>query len=336
MKKIILVTGSAGFIGFHISKLLLKNNFRVIGIDNLNNYYSVSLKKGRNKELNSFKNYTFIKADICKKEAIIKICKKFKVNYILHLAAQAGVRNSIKNPDIYIKSNLTGFFNVIDAARLCKIKHFVYASSSSVYGINKKKSFKESDLTDHPSSLYGATKKSNEIIAHSYSYIYGLPVTGLRFFTVYGPYGRPDMSLFLFVKKILENKKIEIFNYGRMRRSFTYVDDVVRAVAKILFKIPRYQKKKKKLTSDVSTAPFQIYNLGNPNDVGLIDYVKKIEFYLKKTPKKNFLDLQLGDVISTKANIGKIKKDINYRINKNINFGIINFIDWYKKYFKIN
>jgi UDP-glucuronate 4-epimerase len=336
MRRTILVTGSAGFVGFHISKLLLKKNYKVIGVDNLNNYYSVSLKKNRNKELKNFKNYTFVKLDICKKNRIIKICKKFKINYILHLAAQAGVRHSINNPDSYIKNNLIGFFNVIDAARLCKVKHFVYASSSSVYGINKKKSFKESDLTDHPSSLYGATKKSNEIIAHSYSYIYGLPVTGLRFFTVYGPYGRPDMSLFLFVKKILENKKIEIFNYGRMRRSFTYVDDVARAVAKILFKIPRYQKLKKKLTSDVSTAPFQIYNLGNPNDVGLIDYVKKIEFYLKKTPKKKFLDLQLGDVISTKANIGKIKKDINYRINKNINFGIINFIDWYKKYYKIN
>ena len=333
MKKIILVTGSAGFIGFHVSKLLLKNNFRVIGIDNLNNYYSVSLKKSRNKELSSFKNYTFIKANICKKKTIIKICKKFKINYILHLAAQAGVRNSIKNPDIYIKSNLVGFFNVIDAARLCKIKHFVYASSSSVYGLNKEKSFKESDKTDHPVSLYGATKKSNEIIAHSYSYIYGLPVTGLRFFTVYGPYGRPDMSLFLFVKNIFKKKKINIYNYGKMKRSFTYIDDISRVVSKLLFKIPKYQKVKKKLTSDISVAPFQIYNIGNPNDIKLLDYVKKIEIEMKMKTIKNFLKLQLGDVISTKANVNKIKKDFNFKINSSINYGIKHFVNWYKKFY---
>ena len=333
MKKIILVTGSAGFIGFHVSKLLLKNNFRVIGIDNLNNYYSVSLKKSRNKELNIFKNYTFIKADICQKKTIIKICKKFKINYILHLAAQAGVRNSIKNPDIYIKSNLVGFFNVIDAARLCKIKHFVYASSSSVYGLNKEKSFKESDRTDHPVSLYGATKKSNEIIAHSYSYIYGLPVTGLRFFTVYGPYGRPDMSLFLFVKNIFKKKKINIYNYGKMKRSFTYIDDISRVVSKLLFKIPKYEKVKKKLTSDISISPFQIYNIGNPKDIKLLDYVKKIEIEMKMKTTKNFLKLQLGDVISTKANVNKIKKDFNFKINSSINYGIKNFVNWYKKFY---
>ena len=334
MKKIILVTGSAGFIGFHISHLLLKNNYRVIGLDNLNNYYSISLKKSRNKILKKFKNYTFIKADICKKDAIIKICKKFKINYILHLAAQAGVRYSIKNPETYIKNNLLGFFNVIDAARLCKIKHFVYASSSSVYGLNKKKSFKEKDTTDHPISLYGATKKSNEIIAHSYSYIYGLPVTGLRFFTVYGPFGRPDMSLFLFVKKIIEGKKIDIFNYGKMKRSFSYIEDVSKAVFKILFKIPRY-KNIKKLTSDVSSAPFQIYNVGNPKAIKLLDYVRIIEMNLKKKSIKKFSKLQLGDVVSTKANIDKIKKNINFKINNNVRHGIISFITWYKKYFKI-
>jgi UDP-glucuronate 4-epimerase len=334
MKKIILVTGSAGFIGFHISHLLLKNNYRVIGLDNLNNYYSISLKKSRNKILKKFKNYTFIKADICKKDVIIKICKKFKINYILHLAAQAGVRYSIKNPETYIKNNLLGFFNVIEAARLCKIKHFVYASSSSVYGLNKKKSFKEKDTTDHPISLYGATKKSNEIIAHSYSYIYGLPVTGLRFFTVYGPFGRPDMSLFLFVKKIIEGKRIDIFNYGKMKRSFSYIDDVSKAVFKILFKIPRY-KNIKKLTSDVSSAPFQIYNVGNPKAIKLLDYVRIIEMNLKKKSIKTFSKLQLGDVVSTKANIDKIKKNINFKISNNVRHGIISFITWYKKYFKI-
>jgi UDP-glucuronate 4-epimerase len=334
MKKIILVTGSAGFIGFHISHLLLKNNYRVIGLDNLNHYYSISLKKSRNKILKKFKNYTFIKADICKKNLIIKICKKFKINYILHLAAQAGVRYSIKNPETYIKNNLLGFFNVIDAARLCKIKHFVYASSSSVYGLNKKKSFKEKDTTDHPISLYGATKKSNEIIAHSYSYIYGLPVTGLRFFTVYGPFGRPDMSLFLFVKKIIEGKRIDIFNYGKMKRSFSYIDDVSKAVFKILFKIPRY-KNIKKLTSDVSSAPFQIYNVGNPKAIKLLDYVRIIEKKLKKKSIKKFSRLQLGDVVSTKANIDKIKKNINFKISNNVSYGITSFITWYKKYFKI-
>jgi UDP-glucuronate 4-epimerase len=334
MKKIILVTGSAGFIGFHISQLLLKKNYKVIGLDNLNNYYSISLKKSRNKILKNFKNYTFIKADICKKDAIIKICKKFKINYILHLAAQAGVRYSIKNPETYIKNNLLGFFNVIDAARLCKIKHFCYASSSSVYGLNKKKSFKEKDSTDHPISLYGATKKSNEIIAHSYSYIYGLPVTGLRFFTVYGPFGRPDMSLFLFVKKIIEGKKIDIFNYGKMKRSFSYIGDISKAVLKILFRIPRYNNKKK-LTSDVSSAPFQIYNVGSPKAVKLLDYVRIIELCLKKKSIKKFSKLQLGDVVSTKANVDKIKRNINFKTSNNINNGIISFVAWYKKYFKI-
>jgi UDP-glucuronate 4-epimerase len=334
MKKIILVTGSAGFIGFHISHLLLKKNYKVIGLDNLNNYYSVSLKKSRNKILKKFKNYTFIKVDICKKDRIIKICKKFKINYILHLAAQAGVRYSIKNPEIYIKNNLLGFFNVIDAARLCEIKHFVYASSSSVYGLNKKKSFKEKDTTDHPISLYGATKKSNEIIAHSYSYIYGLPVTGLRFFTVYGSFGRPDMSLFLFVKKIIEGKKIDIFNYGKMKRSFSYIDDVSKAVYKILFKIPKY-KNIKKLTSDISSAPFQIYNVGNPKAIKLLDYIRIIELCLKKKSIKMFSKLQLGDVVSTKANVDKIKRNINFKTSNDINSGIISFVTWYKKYFKI-
>jgi UDP-glucuronate 4-epimerase len=333
MKKIILVTGSAGFIGFHVSKLLLKNNYNVIGVDNLNNYYSVSLKRNRNKELKNYKNYTFIKIDICKKNKILEICKKYKINYILHLAAQAGVRYSIKNPDFYIKNNLIGFFNVIDAARLCKIKHFVYASSSSVYGLTKKKTFKESDRTDHPVSLYGATKKSNEIIAHSYSYIYGLPVTGLRFFTVYGAYGRPDMSLFLFVKKIIEGKKINIFNYGKMKRSFSYIDDISKAVFKILFKIPKKKKFKTELTSDISLAPFQIYNLGNSKDVKLLEYIKIIETSLEKRSVKKLLKLQLGDVISTKANINKIKKDINLEINTPINYGIPKFVDWFKKYY---
>jgi UDP-glucuronate 4-epimerase len=334
MKKIILITGSAGFIGFHIARLLLKNNYRVYGIDNLNNYYSISLKKKRNNELKNFKNYTFIKADICNKNTIIKICKKFKINYILHLAAQAGVRYSIKKPDVYVKNNLVGFFNVIDAARLCKIKHFVYASSSSVYGLNKQISFKEQDRTDHPISMYAATKKSNEIIAHSYSYIYGLPVTGLRFFTVYGPYGRPDMSLFLFVKKIIEGKKIQIFNYGRMKRSFSYIDDISKAVFKILFKIPKCSVQQK-LTSDISLAPFQIYNIGNPKEVKLLDYIKIIERILEKKAIKKFSKIQLGDVVSTKANINKIKKSINFKNSNNINNGIINFISWYKKYFKI-
>jgi UDP-glucuronate 4-epimerase len=333
MKKTILVTGSAGFIGFHVSKLLLINNYKVIGVDNLNNYYSVSLKKNRNKELKNFKNYTFIKLDICKKSKVIEICKKFKINYILHLAAQAGVRYSIKNPEFYIKNNLIGFFNVIDAARLCKIKHFVYASSSSVYGLNKKKSFKESDRTDHPVSLYGATKKSNEIIAHSYSYIYGLPVTGLRFFTVYGAYGRPDMSLFLFVKKIIERKKINIFNYGKMKRSFSYIEDISKAIFKILFEIPKKRILIKKLTSDISEAPYQIYNLGNSKDVKLLDYIKMIEIAVDKRSIKTLLKLQLGDVISTKANMHKVKKDFNLKINTPIKYGIPIFVDWFKKYY---
>ncbi len=333
-KNKILVTGSCGFIGFHVAKKLLENNYQVFGIDNLNEYYSTELKKKRNSLLLKFKNYKFNKIDICKKNYLFNYFKKKKFDYVIHLAAQAGVRHSIFNPDIYINSNLVGFFNVIDCSRIFKIKHFVYASSSSVYGLNKKKIFLETDNTDHPSSLYGATKKSNEIIAHSYSQIYKLPTTGLRFFTVYGPYGRPDMSLYIFTKAIFEKKKFNIFNYGKMKRSFTYIDDIVNSVCKLIFYPPR-NNLNKRIISGTSTAPYEIYNLGNPKDIKLLNYVSILESIIGIKGKKKLTKIQAGDVMSTKADISKLRKKFKIMFKVQIFNGIKKFTEWYKFFNKI-
>ena len=336
MKKI-LVTGAAGFIGFHTSLKLLKLKKKVIGLDNLNNYYDPNLKLSRLKILQKNKNFTFKKIDLRDEKKLKKIFQKNKIEKVLNLAAQAGVRYSLINPKSYIDTNLVGFFNLIDLSRKYKVKNFVYASTSSVYGFLTKMPFKEGSTTDHPIQLYAATKKSNELIAHSYSYIYKLPTTGLRFFTVYGPWGRPDMALFKFTKNILSNKKIEIFNYGDHSRDFTYIDDIVQGIIKSINKIPKSNKNfnfsNPKLAE--SSAPFTVYNIGNGKKVKLMKYISEIEKYLNKDAKKNYKQLQKGDIKDTHSNLNKIKKNLGYKSKTPVKKGVKNFLKWYLEYYKI-
>ena len=334
----IMLTGVGGFIGFHLAKRLLNEGHSVIGIDNINNYYDQKLKKDRIKYLIKLrKKFSFYKEDISSQKFIKKFLPK-KFNIIINLAAQAGVRYSLKNPHAYVNSNLVGFVNIIELAKKKKIKHLLYASSSSVYGYSKKDIYEETDNVDHPIQLYAATKRSNELIAHSYSSLFNLPTTGLRFFTVYGPWGRPDMSIFLFVKNIIEKKPINIFNFGKHERSFTYIDDIVNGIYILINKIPKKQitkKNKKNLRVDESYAPYNIINLGNDKSVKLMDLVEKIEIILGKKSKKKFLKIQPGDISKTKASVKKLKL-VNKGFSKtNINTGLVKFIEWYKKYYNI-
>jgi len=322
----ILVTGCAGFIGFHISIKLLKKKSKVIGIDNLSDYYDVKLKKERLKILKKYKNFNFEKINIENKNSIKRIFNKFKPNKIVHLAAQAGVRYSLENPYIYINTNIVGFINILEKAKEFKCKHLVYASSSSVYGGVKKYPFKENFKIDNPISLYAATKKSNELMAHVYSHLYKLPTTGLRFFTVYGPYGRPDMSLFLFVKAIINKKKINVFNYGRMKRDFTYIDDIVNGTVKVLFKPPK---------PSTYNIPYRIFNIGNNNPVKLENFIRIIEKELKMISTKNKMPIQKGDIPVSFADINNLRKLTGYRPKTKITKGIAQFIKWYKDYHKI-
>ncbi len=318
----ILITGCAGFIGYHLCYHLLKNKrIYIYGLDNLNNYYDVQLKKNRLKNLKKFNNFLFNKIDISKLNDLKKIFDKNKIEFVIHLAAQAGVRYSISNPDIYFQSNMLGFFNMIELSRLNKIKHFIYASSSSVYGSSNKYPLDENLSTSKPINFYGATKKSNEIISYSYASVYNLPVTGLRFFTVYGPFGRPDMSLFKFTEKILNNKKIDIYNNGNHIRDFTYIDDVVVAISKLITK-----PSKKKI-------PYNIFNIGSNNPKKLSHFIKLIEKTLDKKSKKNYLALQKGDIFKTHAKITKINKKIMFKPKIQIEDGIKNFIKWFKNYY---
>lgn len=337
MKKKILITGSAGFIGSHLSNELLEMGHTVIGIDNLNNYYSVALKNYRNKKLLKYKNYKFYKEDITNKTILKKIFKLEKIDYVVNLAAQAGVRYSLQNPKAYIDTNIIGFFNLIDLSKEFKIKHFVFASSSSVYGLNNKHPFSENDTTDHPISMYAATKKTNEIIAHSYSHLYKIPTTGLRFFTVYGPSGRPDMSMSLFVNAISKKKYLNLFNKGNMKRSFTYIDDIINGLLKIIFEIPKSKKQilRSNFPTDTSSAPYEIYNLGNPNEVKLTEYLKVIEKKMKLKAKIKFLGMQKGDVKSTRANMNKFHKKFGKTLKVGIKKGINHYVDWYNKYHRI-
>ena len=320
----ILVTGAAGFIGFHLIKKILNKNKKVFGIDNINNYYDTNLKKDRINNLKKNKKFYFYKVDLSNYEKLNDIIKKNKINIIIHLAAQAGVRYSIKNPRTYFKSNLEGFFNILEISRDNKIKHLIYASTSSVYGDSKKFPLNENDRTDEPLSFYAATKKSNEVMAHSYSYIYKLPCTGVRFFTVYGPFGRPDMALFKFTKNIINNHPIELYNSGNHLRDFTYVDDIVDGIYSLINK----QSKK--------TIPYQIFNIGNGTPKKLLDYLKYIEKNLKKISKTKKLPLQVGDIVKTHSNINKLKKYTGYKPKTNIKIGIQKFIEWYKDYYRIN
>ena len=329
----ILITGCAGFIGFHLSKFLSKK-YTVLGIDNINNYYSTSLKYSRINFLKKIspKNFIFYKIDISNFSKLEKVFKSHKVDIVVNLAAQAGVRYSLIHPDKYVKSNLNGFFNILEISRKNNVKHFLYASTSSVYGkrkINDKLS--ENDRVDFPIQFYAATKKSNELIAHSYSSLFKIPTTGLRFFTVYGPWGRPDMSLFKFTKNILENKKIDIFNRGNHVRDFTYIDDVIKMVSKLIFKKPKIQKK---ITTKKSDAPFRVINIGNDKPVGLLKFIQILENTLGKKAKKNFLSLQKGDVIKTQCDNTELKKLIKIKPTS-LEKGTENFVKWYKDYYKI-
>ena len=333
----ILITGSSGFIGFHLSKLLLEKGNNVHGIDSINNYYDVRLKKARLKILKKYKNFSFSKARLEDDKKIKIIFKKFKPKIVIHLAAQAGVRYSIDKPRVYLKSNINGTFNVIESSHIIKAKHLIMASSSSVYGANKKIPFKEIDKTDTQLSIYAATKKANESMAHSYSNIWKIPITMLRFFTVYGPWGRPDMALFKFTKGILKNKKIDIYNYGKMYRDFTYIDDIVNGIALLINKAPNInQKNKYKDDSLSSVAPFRILNIGNTKKIFLLDFIKQIEHELKKKAIRNYMPLQKGDVKQTLSNTSLLKKITGYNPKTNYKNGIKKFINWYKKYYYNN
>ena len=320
-KKIFIITGSAGFIGFHLSLKLLKNGHKVIGIDNLNNYYDVKLKKDRNNILRKFKNYNFQKIDIRNLKQLEKIFKKKKIYCVIHLAAQAGVRYSLINPKSYIDNNILGFFNVLDTLKKNKVKNFVYASTSSIYGLQKKFPLKEKFNTDNPIQLYAATKKSNEVMAASYSYLYKINTIGLRFFTVYGPWGRPDMALFKFTKNILNGKSIDIFNKGKHIRDFTFVEDIVSGIFKII-------------TSNKKDLGSRIYNIGNGKKISLMKYIELIEKNLMKKSKKRFLSLQKGDVIKTHSDTSLLKKEYDYYPNTSVEIGIKKFVEWYVSYFK--
>ena len=347
----ILITGTAGFIGYHTAKRFINEGFEVVGLDSINDYYDRNLKYARLKETGiekekvqegkltqstKFKNYKFIKLQLEDKDAILKLFKEQKFDYVCHLAAQAGVRYSIENPYVYFQSNINGFLNIIEAGKQNKIKHLVYASSSSVYGLNEEMPFSTSHNVDHPISLYAATKKSDELIAHAYSHLFNLPTTGLRFFTVYGPWGRPDMALFLFTKAILENKPINIYNNGDMMRDFTYVDDIVEGIFRVTNQPAKAEKKAKgkELDPAQSTAPYKIYNIGNGNPVQLMDYVNAIEKTLNIEAKKNFMPMQPGDVQKTYADVENLKKDFGYKPSITIEYGVAKFIDWYRLYYK--
>ncbi len=330
----ILITGSSGFIGFHLSKLLLENNHKVHGFDSMNNYYDVKLKNSRLKILSKYKNFTFSKGRLENKKKLDSIFKKFKPKIVIHLAAQAGVRYSIDKPRVYLDSNVTGTFNIIEASHKVKVKHLMMASSSSVYGANKSIPFKEIDKTETQLSIYAATKKANESMAHSYSNIWKIPITMLRFFTVYGPWGRPDMALFKFTKGILNNKKIDIYNYGKMYRDFTYIDDVVNGVKLLINKAPNNNQRKKIKNDSLSpVAPFRVLNIGNTKKVYLLNFIKQIELELGKKAKRNYMPLQKGDVKETLSNTNLLKKITGYNPKTNYKSGVKKFINWYKKYY---
>ena len=347
----ILVTGSAGFIGYHlVNKLLEDENNEIIGLDNINDYYDLRIKYGRLEENGIFiqdihynellisktkPNYSFIKLDLTEQAKLKTLFSKHKFDVVVNLAAQAGVRYSITNPDAYLQSNIIGFYNILEACRHYKIKHLVFASSSSVYGWNEKLPFSTSDNVDHPISLYAASKKSNELLAHSYSALYDIPTTGLRFFTVYGPWGRPDMALFLFAKNIIEGKPIDVYNHGKMIRDFTYVDDIVEGIQRVIQNPPQgnAQWDGKNPDPGSSKAPYKIYNIGNDDPVQLLDFIEAIEHKLGKKAIKNMLPLQVGDVPASHADVTDLIADLGYKPNTPIQEGVNKFIDWYLEFY---
>jgi UDP-glucuronate 4-epimerase len=331
----ILVTGAAGFIGFHVSQWLCNRGDEVVGIDNLNDYYEVSLKEARLSQLEPLSNFRFIKLDIADRDGLANLFAEEKFDRVVHLAAQAGVRYSIENPHAYADSNLVGFLNILEGCRQNQVEHLVYASSSSVYGANETIPFSENNNVDHPVSLYAASKKANEAMAHSYSQLYSLPTTGLRFFTVYGPWGRPDMSPILFAKAITEDKPLKVFNYGKHRRDFTYIDDIVQGVVRTLDNVAQPNPEWSGLDPDPATskAPWRIYNIGNSQPVELLYYIECIEKALGKTTEKELLPLQPGDVEHTYADVAALMRDTGYQPNTPIEEGVEQFIAWFKSYY---
>lgn len=324
--KTYLVTGAAGFIGFFLSKALLDKGEQVIGLDNLNDYYEVSLKESRLAVLKKYENFQFYRADLADKEAVFAIFKQHLPAVVVNLAAQAGVRYSIENPDAYISSNIEGFFHILEACRHYPVEHLVFASSSSVYGGNKKVPFSTEDQVDKPVSLYAATKKANELMAYAYSKLYGIPLTGLRFFTVYGPMGRPDMAYFKFAKKIMAGEPIQIYNHGDMRRDFTYIDDIVAGIEKILCHPPG---------KDENGAAYKIYNIGNNKPEKLMDYISVLERCLGKEAKKEFLPMQPGDVYETYADVTDLMRDFDFKPSTTIEEGLSRFAEWFLDYYKV-
>ncbi|NOZ35165.1 MAG: NAD-dependent epimerase [Chlorobi bacterium] len=349
----ILITGTAGFIGFHTAKKFIAAGFDVTGLDSINDYYDKNLKYARLAETGiekseityaklvqskKHKNYHFIKLQIEDKDEILKLFETEKFDYVCHLAAQAGVRYSIENPYVYFHSNINGFLNIIEASKRNNISHLVYASSSSVYGLNEEMPFSTSHNVDHPISLYAATKKSDELIAHAYSHLFQIPTTGLRFFTVYGPWGRPDMALFIFTKAILANELINVYNNGNMMRDFTYVDDIAEGIFRVVKKPAKADPHWSGQSPDPasSSAPYKIYNIGNGNPVQLLDYIEAAEKALGKTAKKNYLPMQPGDVKKTYADVNSLVKDFDYKPDTSIEEGVAKFVEWYKMYYNIN
>ena len=330
----ILVTGSAGFIGSHLVIRLLDRGDDVVGIDNHNDYYDPSLKEARLDQYKDHKNYTHIRMDIEDGDAVKTLFEEYQFEGVVNLAAQAGVRYSIENPLAYINTNIVGFAHILEGCRHNNVGHLVYASSSSVYGANTSMPFSIHDNVDHPLSLYAASKKANELMAHTYSHLYGLPTTGLRFFTVYGPWGRPDMALFMFTKAILEGEKISVYNYGNHRRDFTYVDDIVEGVIRVLDRpaTPNRQWSGDNPDSGTSMAPWRVYNIGNNSPVELLDYIGAVEDALGVKAKKELLPLQPGDVPDTYANVDDLVREFNYKPSMDIKQGVKNFVDWYKEY----
>jgi UDP-glucuronate 4-epimerase len=332
----VLVTGAAGFIGFHTARALLARGDEVVGVDNLNAYYDPKLKTDRLAILERHANFGFRELDISDRAAMEALFDGEKFQRIVHLAAQAGVRHSIENPHVYVQSNLTGFLHLLEGCRQQKVEHLVYASTSSVYGANTQMPFSERQHVDHPLTLYAATKKANELMAHSYSSLYGLPTTGLRFFTVYGPWGRPDMSLFLFTRKILAGEPIDVFNEGNHQRDFTYIDDIVNGVIAALDHVARPDPHWNSLAPDpsASSAPYRIYNIGNQRPIALLRYIEVLEQCLGRQAKKNFIPLQLGDVPDTCADVEALVRDVGYRPCTQIEEGVASFVEWYLGYYR--
>ncbi|MEK0089856.1 NAD-dependent epimerase [Tetragenococcus halophilus] len=331
----VLITGTAGFIGSHLAKRLISQGYEVVGVDNINDYYSVQLKKDRLKSIGD-NNFTFYKLNLEDYEGLNQVFSDEQPSVVVNLAAQAGVRYSLENPHAYIDSNIVGFMNILECCRHYKVDNLIYASSSSVYGANTTKPFKTSDNIDHPLSLYAATKKSNELMAHTYSHLYNLPTTGLRFFTVYGPWGRPDMALFKFTKAIINDEAIDVYNHGKMLRDFTYVDDIVEAVSRLVNKPATSNPEWNGADPDPSSssAPYKIYNIGNNSPVRLMEFVEAIENKLGKVAKKNYMDLQPGDVPETYANVDDLYRDIDFKPETTIQEGVDKFIDWYLGYYR--